>query len=108
MMSYSSFVLNQYIRIFGSSQRCLEVTFIVNYKLCFFCLENTEALLVAINETGLNVNAEEIEYLFAPLEENAGQNYKKKISKNYLKFYDRIQTTLFQTGRKIKAYCVRE
>ena len=100
MMSYISLVLNQCIRILGSSQRCLEVTFVVNYKLCFFCLENTEALLVAINETGLNINADKTEYLFVSLEENAGQNYKKKTGKNHLKFYDRIQATVFHTERK--------
>ena len=77
--------LNQCIRIFGSGQLCLEVTFVVNYKLCLFCLENTEALLIAVNETGLNVNADKIEYLFVSLEENAGQKYKKKTGKNYFK-----------------------
>jgi len=41
------------------------------------------------------------------LEENAGQNYKKETGKNYLKFYDRIQTTLFHTERK-NAVCVGE
>ena len=86
----------------------MEVTCVVNYRLCFFCLENTEALLVAINETGLNVNADKIEYLFVSLEENAGQNYKKKTGKNYLKFYDRIPTTVFHTERKVKAECVGE
>jgi hypothetical protein len=78
-MSYISIVLNQCIRILGSSQRCLEVTFVVNYKLCFFCLENTEVLLVAITETGLNVNADKIECLFVSLEGNAGQSYKKRV-----------------------------
>ena len=100
MMSYISLVLNQCIRIFGSSQRCLEVTFVVNYKLLFFCLENAKVFLVAINETGLNVHTDKIEYLFVSLEENAGQNYKKETGKNYLKFYDTIQTTHLHTERE--------
>jgi hypothetical protein len=54
---------------------------------------------------GLNVSADKTEYLFVSFEENAGQNYKK--GKNYLKFYDRIQTTVFHTERKIKAECVQ-
>ena len=41
------------------------------------------------------------------LEENAGQNYKKETGKNYLKFYDRIQTTLFHTERKKGCVCWR-
>jgi hypothetical protein len=78
-------VLNQCNRIFGSSQCSLEVTFVVNYKLCLFCLENTEALLVAIKETLISVNADKTEYVFVSLEENAGRNYNTKMGNKFFK-----------------------
>ena len=78
-------MLNQCNRIFGSSQCSLEVPFVVNYKLCLFCLENTEALLVAIKETLISVNADKTEYVFVSLEENAGRNYNTKMGNKFFK-----------------------
>jgi hypothetical protein len=60
-MIYISLVLNHCNGISGSSQYSLKVTYFVIYKMCLFCLEYTEALSVAIKETGLNVNADKTE-----------------------------------------------
>jgi hypothetical protein len=40
---------------------------------------NTEALVVASKETGLEVNAEKTKYMIMSRNQNAGQNYNIKI-----------------------------
>jgi hypothetical protein len=59
--------------------------------------KNTEALLVASKETGLEVNAEKTKYMVMSREQNAGQNYKINIGNKSFKrveYFKYFGTTL--------------
>jgi sorting nexin-29 len=50
--------------------------------------KNTEALLVATKENGLELNADEIKHMVMPRDQNAGQNHNVKTDN---KFFERVR-----------------
>jgi len=47
--------------------------------------ENTEALVVASNEIGLDVNADKTKYMVVSRDQNAGRSHSMKINNSYFK-----------------------
>jgi len=65
--------------------------------------ENTEALLVASKETGLEVNADKTRYMVMSRDQNAGRSHNTKIDNSSFEMVEELKylgTTLtFYSGR---------